>query len=106
MQNIRQHGNLVATTSPAFEMHSNSFRDNMPAKIIESKLYNAECTKTMRTFTEDSIDCIITDPPYNLGLFMQNRNTNLKKCVPINLRMQVGTIWNLRNGREICVMAT
>lgn len=52
----------------------------MPKKnSIESQLYNAECTETMRTFADKSIDCIITDPPYNLGLFMHNRNTNLKK---------------------------
>lgn len=48
-------------------------------KKIESQLFNAECTETMRTFEDNSIDCIITDPPYNLGLFMHNRNTNLKK---------------------------
>ena len=48
-------------------------------KKIESHLYNAECTETMRTFADNSIDCIITDPPYNLGLFMHNRNTNLLK---------------------------
>ena len=46
---------------------------------IESQIINAECTATMHGFAEDSIDCIITDPPYNLGLFMHNRNTNLKK---------------------------
>ena len=28
---------------------------------------------------DNSVDCIITDPPYNLGLFMHNRNTNLGK---------------------------
>lgn len=49
------------------------------AKTIKSKLFNAECTETMRTFPDGSIDCIITDPPYNLGLFMHKRNTNLKK---------------------------
>lgn len=46
---------------------------------IESYIINAECTATMHTFADNSIDCIITDPPYNLGLFMHNRNTNLKK---------------------------
>lgn len=46
---------------------------------IQSRLYNAECTETMRAFADNSIDCIITDPPYNLGLFMHKRNTNLKK---------------------------
>lgn len=47
--------------------------------MIESTLYNGDCTETMRQFADNSIDCIITDPPYNLGLFMHDRNTNLKK---------------------------
>lgn len=54
----------------------------MPKKYIDvnvSHLLNGDCLKVMRTIPEDSIDCIITDPPYNLGLFMHNRNTNLKK---------------------------
>ena len=48
-------------------------------KRIESQLFNAECTTTMRGLADKSIDCIITDPPYNLGLIMHKRNTNLKK---------------------------
>lgn len=48
-------------------------------KTIISQLYNGDCTETMRHFADKSIDCIITDPPYNLGLFMHKRNTNLKK---------------------------
>ncbi|WP_418179827.1 DNA-methyltransferase [Aliarcobacter lanthieri] len=28
---------------------------------------------------DDKVDLLITDPPYNLGLFMHRRNTNLKK---------------------------
>ena len=46
---------------------------------IKSQLFNAECTAIMSTLPDNSIDCIITDPPYNLGLFMHQRNTNLKK---------------------------
>lgn len=33
----------------------------------------------MKLIPDGSVDCIITDPPYNLGLFMHNRNTNLGK---------------------------
>ena len=33
----------------------------------------------MSMLEDDSIDLILTDPPYNLGLFMQSRATNLKK---------------------------
>lgn len=46
---------------------------------IESNLFNGDCTAIMQNFADKSVDCIITDPPYNLGLFMHNRNTNLKK---------------------------
>ncbi|MBR4324332.1 MAG: site-specific DNA-methyltransferase [Bacteroidales bacterium] len=48
-------------------------------KIDQSQVYNGDCVVVMRDFNSRSVDCIITDPPYNLGLFMQNRNTNLIK---------------------------
>ena len=44
-----------------------------------SALINGDCIKAMETIPDASIDCIITDPPYNLGLFMHKRGTNLKK---------------------------
>lgn len=47
--------------------------------ITESQLLQGDCVKIMKTIPDDSIGCIITDPPYNLGLFMHDRNTNLKK---------------------------
>jgi len=46
---------------------------------LESQLKLGECTKVMKQIPDGSVDCIITDPPYNLGLFMHKRNTNLKK---------------------------
>ena len=46
---------------------------------VESQLKMGECTKVMKQIPDGSVDCIITDPPYNLGLFMQKRNTNLGK---------------------------
>ena len=33
----------------------------------------------MKQIPDGSVDSIITDPPYNLGLFMHKRNTNLGK---------------------------
>ena len=33
----------------------------------------------MKQLPDSSVDCIITDPPYNLGQFMHDRNTNLVK---------------------------
>ena len=41
-------------------------------------LYNKSCIEAMKEIEDKSIDLVLTDPPYNLGLFMQNRATNLK----------------------------
>lgn len=37
-----------------------------------------DCNIEMETIPRQSIDLVLTDPPYNLGLFMQKRETNLK----------------------------
>lgn len=42
-------------------------------------LYNEDCLTTMKKMNDSSIDLILTDPPYNLGKFMQDRQTNLGK---------------------------
>ena len=42
------------------------------------KLYNMNCMDAMKEIPSDSIDLVLTDPPYNLGLFMKKRATNLK----------------------------
>lgn len=36
-----------------------------------------DCIKKMLEINDKSIDLILTDPPYNLGLFMKGRDTNL-----------------------------
>lgn len=36
-----------------------------------------DCVKKMKQINDQSIGLILTDPPYNLGLFMKNRETNL-----------------------------
>ena len=41
-------------------------------------LYNTDCLNAMKKMEDNSIDLVLTDPPYNLGLFMKNRATNLK----------------------------
>lgn len=33
----------------------------------------------MQSIPTETVDAVITDPPYNIGLFMHERNTNLKK---------------------------
>ena len=42
-------------------------------------LYNDNCIEAMKSIGDNTIDLIITDPPYNLGNFMKDRDTNLKK---------------------------
>lgn len=43
------------------------------------RLYNGDCIEKMKQLAPKSIDLIITDPPYNLGNFMRDRQTNLLK---------------------------
>lgn len=42
-------------------------------------LHNGDCVEKMQKIEPNTIDFILTDPPYNLGNFMKNRATNLKK---------------------------
>lgn len=43
------------------------------------RLINGDCIESMRLVDDGSVDLLLTDPPYNLGLFMQERATNLKQ---------------------------
>lgn len=47
--------------------------------MTSSTIYNGDCTVEMQKIANDSVDLILTDPPYNLGNFMINRSTNLAK---------------------------
>ena len=47
--------------------------------MAEITLYNQDCIAAMKQIDAESIDLIVTDPPYNLGNFMKKRDTNLKK---------------------------
>ncbi|SDI63709.1 DNA-methyltransferase [Natribacillus halophilus] len=42
-------------------------------------LYNRDCIETLLNLESNSIDFILTDPPYNLANFMKKRQTNLKR---------------------------
>ena len=48
----------------------------MSEKFI-NKIYSGDALKKIKYVKDNSIDLILTDPPYNLGLFMKNRSTNL-----------------------------
>lgn len=43
------------------------------------KLIKGDCLDSLRTMEPDSVDLILTDPPYNLGLFMQNRDAGIMR---------------------------
>jgi len=43
------------------------------------KIYNQNCLDVLKQLEDESVDLILTDPPYNLGNFMRDRQTNLKK---------------------------
>lgn len=47
--------------------------------MADSILYNEDCIVAMKRLSNDTVDLILTDPPYNLGNFMKGRDTNLKK---------------------------
>lgn len=42
-------------------------------------LLNGDCVEMMRQIPDSSVDLLLTDPPYNLGLFMKGRGTNMGK---------------------------
>ncbi len=50
-----------------------SWKDNLPKENIYYKeesgiLYCADCVKLLKKFPDDTIDLVITSPPYNLGI--------------------------------------
>lgn len=45
-------------------------------------IFNKDCMQVLSDMPDKSVDLILTDPPYNLGLFMKKRATNLKAMRP------------------------
>lgn len=43
------------------------------------KIYNDDCLQIMKKLPDHSVDLILTDPPYNLGQFMKNRQANIAR---------------------------
>lgn len=41
------------------------------------QIENTDCLTLMKKIDDNSIDLILTDPPYNLGLFAKSRAANL-----------------------------
>ncbi|AJG58166.1 MULTISPECIES: DNA-methyltransferase [Bacillus cereus group] len=46
---------------------------------MDYKLINGSCLNSLKDLPDNSVDLILTDPPYNLGNFMRERQTNLKR---------------------------
>lgn len=47
--------------------------------MADITLYNQDCIAAMQQIEAESVDLIVTDPPYNLGNFMKKRGTSLEK---------------------------
>lgn len=58
-------------------MSQNGLFDAKPYRI-----FNDDCMNVLGAMQDSSVDLILTDPPYNLGVFMKNRATNLKAMRP------------------------
>lgn len=58
------------------EESNNLFGEN------DFKIYNMDCMQVFEQLPSNAVDLTLTDPPYNLGLFMKNRATNLKAMRP------------------------
>ena len=43
-----------------------------------NKIYNIDCVKGMKKLADNSIDCIVTSPPYNIGMDYDIYNDSLK----------------------------
>jgi len=65
-----------ATADTALNNNRN-FRKEINAGQV--RLINGDCLISMACVDDSSVDLLLTDPPYNLGLFMQERSTNLKR---------------------------
>ena len=50
----------------------------LPVKDLVT-IMNGDCIEKMTSIPDNSIDLLLTDPPYNLGLFMKSRGTNMGK---------------------------
>lgn len=51
---------------------------NIKEKIELNKIYCGDCLKVMKYIKSGSIDCIITSPPYNLGIKYDELDSNSK----------------------------
>ena len=48
-------------------------------EVFTPKLIMGDCLEQMKTLETGSVDLVLTDPPYNLGLFMQSREAGIMR---------------------------
>ncbi len=53
--------------------------DNFEKLLDDCYISNDDSLKIIKLMKDNSIDLILTDPPYNIGKFMHDRNTNMGK---------------------------
>jgi site-specific DNA-methyltransferase (adenine-specific) len=53
--------------------------DNFEELLDDCYISNNDSLKITKLMKDNSIDLILTDPPYNIGKFMHDRNTNMGK---------------------------
>ena len=46
---------------------------------VNATMINGDCLEQMKRIGDETIDLILTDPPYNLGLFMKGRDAGLQR---------------------------
>lgn len=44
-----------------------------------NKIYNEDCLETMKRMEDNEVDLIITSPPYNMNIKLQNRQYKKRK---------------------------
>ena len=60
-------------------LKSNNPHTQFESITANSKIANGDCEELMSNIESESVDLILTDPPFNLGSFMHKRGTNLVK---------------------------
>ena len=61
------------------DLKSNNLHTQFESITANSKIAKGDCEELMSNIESESVDLILTDPPFNLGSFMHKRGTNLVK---------------------------
>lgn len=56
--------------------------------MCETELYNGDCLELLKNIQDESVDCIITDPPYGIGY-----QSNMKKNKDLPMFYDRNTAW-------------